>query len=146
MKKVCKSAHCTLWSLQNFCIIVFWKNSVKTVSLVKSLLYNWFHEIFLKWYKNFTNSTLCIVEKRESHCHANIFPSNQFVVKFFSKTLIWRNFCEKTMAWQGNSEISTKLQCFKSRDDNFLSNQPIFQTHFSMLLVNFEFLNSYGWQ
>ena len=26
------------------------------------------------------------------------FPLNQFIVKFFSKTLIWRNFCEKTMA------------------------------------------------
>ena len=26
------------------------------------------------------------------------FPSNQFIVKFFSKTLIWRNFCEKTVA------------------------------------------------
>ena len=24
------------------------------------------------------------------------FPSNQFIVKFFSKTLIWRNFCGKT--------------------------------------------------
>ena len=38
------------------------------------------------------------VEKREIHCHANFFPSNQFIAKFFSKTLIWRNFCEKTMA------------------------------------------------
>ena len=38
------------------------------------------------------------VEKREIHCHANLFPSNQFIVKLFSKTLIWRNFCEKTVA------------------------------------------------
>ena len=27
--------------------------------------------------------------------HAGFFPSNQFIVKFFYKTLIWRNFCEK---------------------------------------------------
>ena len=27
------------------------------------------------------------VEKREIHWHANFFPSNQFIVKFFSKTL-----------------------------------------------------------
>ena len=33
------------------------------------------------------------------------------------------------------------IQCFKSKDDNFLSNQQIFQTHFSMLLVDF---GSYG--
>ena len=41
------------------CITIFWKISVKTTSSVKSLLYNWFHEINFKWYKNFLNSTLC---------------------------------------------------------------------------------------
>ena len=25
------------------------------------------------------------------------FPLNQFIVKFFSKTLIWRNFCERSV-------------------------------------------------
>lgn len=39
-----------------------------------------------------------------------------------------------------------KVQCFKSRDDNFLSKWPIFQTHFSEFLVNFGVLNSYGGQ
>ena len=38
------------------------------------------------------------VEKREILCHANFSPWNQFTVKFFSKTLIWRNFCEKNVA------------------------------------------------
>ena len=39
------------------------------------------------------------MEKREIHCHhANSFPSNQFIAKFFSKTLIWRNFCKKYVA------------------------------------------------
>ena len=28
------------------------------------------------------------VEKREIHCHANLFPSNQLILKFFSKALI----------------------------------------------------------
>ena len=32
-------------------------------------------------------------KKRDIHCHTNYFPSNQFIVKFFSKALIWRNFC-----------------------------------------------------
>ena len=40
-------------------------------------------------------------------------------------------------------QLAGQVQCFKSRDDNFLSNQPIFQTHFSLLLVNFGFSNSY---
>ena len=35
------------------------------------------------------------VELREIHCHANIFPSNQFRV---NKKMIWRNFCDKIMA------------------------------------------------
>ena len=39
-------------------ITTFGKISVKTIPLVKSLLYNWFHEIIFKWYKNFGNSTL----------------------------------------------------------------------------------------
>ena len=51
------------------------------------------------------------VEKPEIHCHANFFPSNQFVVKFVSKTLIWRNFCEKTVA--------VKLRHFHSVDTHY---------------------------
>ena len=38
------------------------------------------------------------MEKRKIHCHANIFSSNQLRVKFFSKKLIWRNFCDKIVA------------------------------------------------
>ena len=36
------------------------------------------------------------VEKREIHCHARVFSSNQFRVKFFS--LVSRNFCDKMVA------------------------------------------------
>ena len=39
--------------------------------------------------------TLHSVEKREIHCHAIFFSSNQFRLKFFSKTLISRIFSEK---------------------------------------------------
>ena len=39
-----------------------------------------------------------IVEKQEIHCHTKIFTSNKLTVRFFSKTLIWRKFCEKTVA------------------------------------------------
>ena len=38
------------------------------------------------------------MEKREIHCHANFFPSNQFRVNFFSKTLVRQKFCEKSVA------------------------------------------------
>ena len=58
------------------------------------------------------------VEKREIHCHANFFPSNQFIVNFFSKTLIWRNFCGKIVAvkfWNFHSVCTrhcvTKIYC-----------------------------------
>ena len=59
----------------------------------------WFHGIFVK---NRVSKIISYprhsVEKWEIHCHANFFTSNQFIVKFFSKTLIWRNFCDKTVA------------------------------------------------
>ena len=35
--------------------------------------------------------------------------SNQFIVKFFSKTLIWRNFCEKTVAEKFRNFHSVKI-------------------------------------
>ena len=38
------------------------------------------------------------VEKREIHCHAKFFSSNQLIVKFFSNKLISRNFCDKMVA------------------------------------------------
>ena len=38
------------------------------------------------------------VEKRAIHCHTKlIFSSNQFTVQFFSKTLIWRKICKKSV-------------------------------------------------
>ena len=30
------------------------------------------------------------------------FPSNQFIKKFFSETLIWRNFCQNNHCWRLN--------------------------------------------
>ena len=47
------------------------------------------------WFDRFDEK---IAWLQKIHCHAKFFPSNQFIVKFFSKMLIWRNFCEKTVA------------------------------------------------
>ena len=38
------------------------------------------------------------VWKNEKFTSTQFFPSNQFIAKFFRKTLIWRNFCDKTVA------------------------------------------------
>ena len=38
------------------------------------------------------------------------------------------------------------IQCFKFRDDNFLSNQENFQIHFSQLLIDSVFFHTYGGQ
>ena len=35
------------------------------------------------------------MEKREIHCHGNFFPSNRFIVKFFSKALNLTEFLRK---------------------------------------------------
>ena len=60
------------------------------------------------------------VEKREFYCHTNFFPWNQFIVKLFSKTLLWRNFCEKTMAakFQNLHSVSTFAGTFPHFDSN----------------------------
>jgi len=63
-----RNFYTTLWILRNFCITIFWKISVKTTSLVKRLLQNWFHEIILKWYKNFVNSIMCWACRCSENC------------------------------------------------------------------------------
>ena len=40
------------------------------------------------YYRNFQAFQFTNVQKRVIHCHANLFPSNQFAVRFFGKTLI----------------------------------------------------------
>ena len=55
--------------------------------------------VFFQWERISRFSTLWTsVEKRDIHCHAKFFSSNQLRVKFFSKKLISRNFCEKMVA------------------------------------------------
>ena len=69
------------------------KNFVKSI-YIKFSMKMWFHGIFANY---------CIIAfpqcgKTRNSLPRNFFPSNQFIVKFFSKTLIWRNFCEKIVA------------------------------------------------
>ena len=42
-------------------------------------------------------STLLVCGKPRNSLPCKVFPSNQFIARFFSKTSIWRNFCGKTM-------------------------------------------------
>ena len=96
----------TLWRLRNFCITIFWKNSVKTTSLVKNFTTKLisFHEIILKWYKNFVNSTLWCstvqycgtVWKNEKYSlNEKIFRQIISLVTSLVKPLLSRNFCQK---------------------------------------------------
>ena len=63
------------------------------------------------------------VEKRKIHCHAKFFSLNQFTVKFFIKTLIWRKICEITMAvkfrfstvWQPEVAGSTRRHQYSTQ-------------------------------
>ena len=80
----------TLWILWNFCITTFWKISVKTISLVKSLLYNWFHEIIFKWYKKFVNSTVQCGRRSNEERFLQIIRENKitYVICTFNFTEI----------------------------------------------------------
>ena len=86
----------------------------------------WFHGIFVK---NRVSKIISYprhsVEKWEIHCHANFFTSNQFIVKFFSKTLIWRNFCDKTVA--------VKFQNFPQYEGKIRENE---QQNFCFFLIS----------
>ena len=73
--------------------IVFSNSFAKIVTFTKFLLKKWISVISsLKFNLN---------DHRENSLqftvwiNATFFPSNQFIVKFFSKTLIWQNFCGK---------------------------------------------------
>ena len=46
-------------------------------------------------------------EKTRNSLPRKFFSSNWFTVKFFSKTLIWRNFCERTVAVKSRNFHST---------------------------------------
>ena len=63
------------------------------------------------WFSVWINATHS-VEKRKIHCHTNFFPSNQFIVKLFSKRLIWRNFCENIVA---ENFHNFHCVCYKTR-------------------------------
>ena len=101
-------ALCEDWNLPNWQIskpLKLYKKGSFTYNFY--ILQNWFHVISESWnfltvsvrenFRNFHNVMYHShsVEKREIHCHANFFPSNQFIVKFFSKTLFQRNFGSK---------------------------------------------------
>ena len=65
----------------------------------------------------FRNFHTVSVEKREFHCHAKFFSSNQLRVNFFSKKLISRNFCENMVA--------VKSRNFQNRDYGLKRNYRI---------------------
>ena len=53
------------------------------------------------------------MEKRKIHYHVNYFPSNHSRIKFFSKKLISRNFCDKTVAAKFRNYHTVSAQCEK---------------------------------
>ena len=72
----------------------------------ENLLKGWFHEFFSFGNKqresdeklSYISTAQC--GKTQNSLPHIFFPSNQFIAEFFSKTLIWRNFCEKTVVRQ----------------------------------------------
>ena len=88
------------------------------------------------------------MEKREIHCHEILFSWNQFTVKFFNKSLIWRKINEKTVAIKFRNFRSVAqhtlqkftLICISQiiREFNAFSNR----LHYMMLSRNFSFLVS----
>ena len=119
------------------------KYFVKTTFSLKNLQKSWFNEIFFQWEEIIHFSTLCTAahcvteiynfykswkNKGQVRPLLNkfffskigrtrcLFPSNQFIVKFFSKTLIWRNFCEKIVAVKFRNFHSTVRTLWKKRN------------------------------
>ena len=89
--------HTTLWKLRNFTATVFSQKFRQINVLLKKLFYKLIWRKKITWRSEFlVFSTLCSTQcgKTKNSLPHNFFPSNQFIVNFFSKTLIRRNFCE----------------------------------------------------
>ena len=102
------------------------------------MLKRWFHENFLSMivFSSTLSNAQCGKTRNSLPC--KFFPSNQFIVKFFSKTLLWRNFCEKNRG----SKIPTvwKTQCGKTRNSlpchaNFFPSNQFIVMFFSKTLL-----------
>ena len=109
-------------------------NCSKTVDLTK-----FSPNLSVSKFPQFSHCGVHTVENRKIHCHANFFPSNHSIVKFFSKMLIWRNFCEKTLAVKFcdfHSVVCRRcasiLHCEKKRfvKSNFMKSKSWFDAKF----------------
>ena len=91
----------TLWKLRKFSLTFFWQKFRETNGFTKEITKELISRNIFSVRENFRNFHTVMghyVVKREIHCHAIFFSSNQLRVKFFSKKLISRNFCEKMVA------------------------------------------------
>ena len=113
----------------------FHKNFLKALVLLKKLLNTWLDKFFFseREFLVFPHCECHSVEKREIHCHANLFSSIQFRVKFFSKMFISQNFCEK----DGGSKIPyfPNWECGTMK--NLISPKKIFREINSLVTRNF---------
>ena len=93
-----------LWMLRNFTFrILLAKNNREINHFTKELISRYFYSIETRELRVHHS-----VEKREIHCHA-IFSVYEYILKFFNKTLIWRNFCVKIVI-----SIVCAVHCLKS--------------------------------
>ena len=93
--------HCIVWKLRKFSLTFFWQKFRETNGFTKEITKELISRNIFSVRENFRNFHTVMghyVVKREIHCHAIFFSSNQLRVKFFSKKLISRNFCEKMVA------------------------------------------------
>ena len=101
-----------LWKYKNFKVPHFELHIIFSVGTLLRCFHGNFHYFCEKKAILWSHS----VEKRNL-LPCNFFPSNQFILKFLCKTLIWLNFCEKTGA--------VKFPNFHSVDQRICFSVPI---------------------
>ena len=116
--------------MRNFCITDFWKNSVKTISLVKSFSVKSISRKILKWYKNFTNSTLTLWKLQKFTLTENKFRQINYLVISLVNTLLSRNFCQKRVRVNFRNTVTLWYRLLCNLFSYFSRNQfKVFSKH-----------------
>ena len=98
---------------------------MKTISLVNSLVNNWFHEIIFKWYKNLVNSTVCEINYLGYLVTSfHLFCQNVAFTKFLRILFSYQWQFYTHFVWLLNffAELYVPKKNYSSLEDYFLRN------------------------
>ena len=108
----------------------------------KTKIWNYIHRKTIssnQLFCNFFIENVVFTKFLPKECESkSFFPSNQFLVKLFSKTLIWWNCWVNTVAWQRHTVYVEKREILSHW--KFFSSNQLFNNFFSKTIAFKKFL------